>query len=340
MTGAQISAIAFVLPRLSAYQGPTIPTSNLSRWPHIQGLPLADPRYMANDPVDMLLGAEICSDILEDGLRRGRPLAPIAQKTSLGWILSGGYGNATSGEQRSSSHCAVDHELSDLVRRFWGQERDAPAPATLTPDEEQCEDIFMKSHQRCASGRYVVRLPFRKPPVPLAGTRKPTERLLTVMKEYEDLQHMTLANATTRDQNRCYLPHYGIFRESSTSTKLRVVFNGSQRVPSNASLNAHLHIGANLLPALADILLRWRWHRCVLVSDIEKMYRQILVHPDDRDYQRILWRHDTTHQPSGRSVNWPQTKELSSLEEQSRCNKIATSTTSSPEPIASRKRLP
>lgn len=25
-------------------------------------------------------------------------------------------------------------------------------------------------------------------------------------------------------------------------------------------------------------------------ADIEKMYRQILVHPDDRDLQRIVWR--------------------------------------------------
>lgn len=68
-----------------------------------------------------------------------------------------------------------------------------------------------------------------------------------------------------------------------------------QWVPALAgkSLNANL-IGANLLPALADVLLRWRWHRFAFVVDIEKMYRQILVHADDRDFQRILWRHQAS----------------------------------------------
>ncbi|XP_011705856.1 PREDICTED: uncharacterized protein LOC105461064, partial [Wasmannia auropunctata] len=31
-------------------------------------------------------------------------------------------------------------------------------------------------------------------------------------------------------------------------------------------------------------------HKFALATDIEKMYRQVLVHPDDRDLQRILWR--------------------------------------------------
>ena len=55
------------------------------------------------------------------------------------------------------------------------------------------------------------------------------------------------------------------------------------------SLNDVQHTGPNLLPALADLLLRWRRHTIAFVADVEKMYRQIVIHPDDRDYQRILW---------------------------------------------------
>ncbi|XP_024889572.1 uncharacterized protein LOC112465975 [Temnothorax curvispinosus] len=155
----------------------------------------------------------------------------------------------------------------------------------------------------------MVRLPFSKAPTTLSKTRRPAERLLTAMerkfqrdsrfgelyrqfmREYEDLKHMELATVSpfNEDEYGCFLPHHGVLRELSTSTKLRVVFNGSQETTFGESLNHHLLIGANLLPALVDVLTRWRWHRYAFITDIEKMYRQILIHPDDRTYQCILW---------------------------------------------------
>jgi len=115
------------------------------------------------------------------------------------------------------------------------------------------------------------------------------ERYSAFLKEYEELGHMHKVWEAS-DQAECYLPHHGVLRVSSSSTKLGVVFNGSQRIPSGESLNSGLLVGANLLPTFADVLMRWRWHRYAIVTDIEKMYRQILVTPDDRRYQRILWR--------------------------------------------------
>lgn len=57
-------------------------------------------------------------------------------------------------------------------------------------------------------------------------------------------------------------------------------------------LNRHLHVRTNLLPALADLLLRWRLHQYVLATDVE-MFRQILVDPVNRDLQRIVWRENS-----------------------------------------------
>lgn len=53
-----------------------------------------------------------------------------------------------------------------------------------------------------------------------------------------------------------------------------------------------LHSGLNLLPNLYDIICRWRQYECVFVSNIEKMYRQIRIHPDNYKQQFILWRRD------------------------------------------------
>src|SRR5580765_408216 len=92
----------------------------------------------------------------------------------------------------------------------------------------------------------------------------------------------------------CYLPHHGVMKSVDGRMKLRVVFNGSSPLPSGTVLNSGLRVGPNLLPALPDILTRWRLHKHAMATDIEKMYRQILVHPADRDLQRIVWRRDST----------------------------------------------
>ncbi|XP_071653732.1 uncharacterized protein, partial [Temnothorax longispinosus] len=152
-TGATLTAVAFVLPRPSLYQGSAITCS--TTWPHLQGLPLADPLYAANDPVELLLGAEVCSTILEDGLRRGKPQTPIAQKTILGWILSGGCGATSLLGHRRSLQAHSAH-----VR--------------LALEEEECEQLSGLSHERTSAGRSVVRRPVSSPSRNLlAETRKP-----------------------------------------------------------------------------------------------------------------------------------------------------------------------
>lgn len=94
-------------------------------------------------------------------------------------------------------------------------------------------------------------------------------------------------NTETSQPRVNYFP-YGVMRETSSTTKLRVVFNESAAGESGISLNDHLTVGVNLLPPLGNILLRWRQHRYVIATDIKKMYRQILIHENDRHLQRIL----------------------------------------------------
>jgi len=151
-------------------------------WSHICGLSLADPEYLRQDPVELLLGADVCSIILEDGLRKGLKDEPIAQKTALGWILSGGCRTASPHAPRSSLQCSVDHELNELVQQFWEQEKEPSAPVARTPEEDRCEEIYVRSHGRTPAGRYVVRLPFSGSPPSLSETRKPAERLLSAME--------------------------------------------------------------------------------------------------------------------------------------------------------------
>ena len=92
------------------------------------------------------------------------------------------------------------------------------------------------------------------------------------------------------------MPHHAVLKETSSTIKMRVVFNGSEKSSNGVSLNGISMIGPKVQDDLFDIVQRFRLHRIVISADVVKMYRQIWVHPDDRCLQRILWR-KTPDQP-------------------------------------------
>lgn len=53
-----------------------------------------------------------------------------------------------------------------------------------------------------------------------------------------------------------------------------------------------LMVGPTMQDNIQALLLRFRLQSYVLTGDIEKMYRQFLMRPEDRRFQRIIWRDD------------------------------------------------
>ena len=79
-------------------------------------------------------------------------------------------------------------------------------------------------------------------------------------------------------------------REDALTTKVRVVMDGSAKVNAEApSLNECLYTGPSLTPNILNILLRFRWFKVPIISDIEKAFHMIRVDERDRDSLRFLW---------------------------------------------------
>jgi len=84
-----------------------------------------------------------------------------------------------------------------------------------------------------------------------------------------------------------------VFKETSSTTRTRVVFDGSAKSSNGLSLNDLLQVGPTVQPDLYSTVLRFRTYQVCFTADIAKMYRQIIIHPQDRNLQRILWRHSS-----------------------------------------------
>ncbi|XP_046145575.1 uncharacterized protein LOC123988861, partial [Osmia bicornis bicornis] len=305
------STTAIVLKSLTKYAPQRV--NSPCRWPHLERLNLADNDPMSSDPIDLLIGADLYGSLMLEGVRKGFVNQPIAQKTSLGWILSGPVSHPVSTLSVSTQHAIIWDTLSDDLRRFWEIEELSEQPYS-TPDENQCEEHFAATHYRLPSGRYTVRLPFKADPLKALGESRATalcrftqlERRLSrdlnqrtlyhdFIAEYLQLHHMEPSNPNTIvSSSRYYIPHHAVYKADSGTTPLRVVFNASSRTSTGKSLNDCLLIGPKLQNDLPSILIRWRHFRYVYIADSAKMYRQILLDPRDRDFQTILWRNAPT----------------------------------------------
>ncbi|CAB0029298.1 unnamed protein product [Trichogramma brassicae] len=301
-----VKSVTNYLPRLSSAN---------QKWTHLEGLQLADPEYYQGRTVELLLSSAMHARIVEGRVEKGAANEPIATLTAFGWILSGDTGEQTASNEAAAfvitDQCCDTRVLNESIRRFWHIEEISSKPL-LTPEEDECEKHFASTHERDAAGRYVIRLPLKRElsstSVDLGDSRAAAKRSLyhmerrfrrddalhaayaDFMAEYQSMNHMELVSEEELPKNAVYLPHHGVWKEG----KLRVVFNASCVTSKGLSLNSLLHTGANLLPDLSHLLLRWRTYKYVFSTDIQKMFRQILVHENDRHLQCILWRkHDT-----------------------------------------------
>ena len=161
--------------------------------------------------------------------------------------------------------------------------------------------------------RYVVEMPF-KPEIagnPILGNSKDiaAKRLNSLWKrlesdatmralyseflsEYHKLSHIKKLHEDIYSDEGYYLPHHGVLKPSSTTTKLRVVFNATAKSSNGKSLNDLLCKGGVLQDDIFSIMIRFRKHTYAFSADIQKMFRQIEINPKQTNYQRILWKAD------------------------------------------------
>lgn len=267
---------------------------------------LADPEFNRPGPIDMILGLDTYGAIVQ-----ATPTQRIgnifALETIFGWVL---YGSVPTNTPIKTA--TVNQVSHSILTKFWEVES---CPETIFPTKEDkmVEKFVENSTTRLSNGKFAVRMPLLSDPPQLGASRHvAVKRLLAlenrfskdptyaqmykdVIAEYIELGHLEPAPPEPENTHRvAYLPHHGVLKNDRTSTKLRVVFDGSAKSSNGRSLNENQPAGPKLQNNILNVLLRFRSHPIALTADISKMYRQVHIQQEDRDLQRIVWRADTT----------------------------------------------
>lgn len=299
---------AIVVPDLCS----NIPSFTLEQneYPHLEGLELADKEFYKSRPVDLLLGAEVFSQILKGGKVVGNLGQPNALETIFGYVLLGKVDTSLHSDQTVSLFTTTEVPLEVCIPKFWEIET-LPKHIHYSPDDEKCETLYQNGVERLPTGRFMVPLPFRDGEPDLGDTYSQALRRFLLlearllknsdlylaytqfMKEYLESGHMSLVHNTNPASLGCYLPHHCVLKPDSVSTKLRVVWDGSAKGPKGLSLNDTLLPGPKLQKDISSLLLVFRLYPVVFIADIKQMFRQVLVTPSHRNFQKILWRFST-----------------------------------------------
>lgn len=164
------------------------------------------------------------------------------QNTKLGWVITGKLGG-TWGQNKVKCNL-FRSELNETLEKFWKLE-DIGLKATLSKEAMECEEQFSEIVQRDNSGRYIVKLPFNEKKTDLGlryeqarkrffilerkldRNRKLKADYREFIQNYEALGHMEQTRSGV--DVGYYMPHQAVIRESSLTTKLRVVFDAMSK---------------------------------------------------------------------------------------------------------------
>ena len=115
------------------------------------------------------------------------------------------------------------------------------------------------------------------------------QNYVETMQKYIDCGHAEVVNEEVKvvTDRTWFLPHFPVLN-SNKPGKLRIVFECATE-HQGASLNKVIMQGPDLVNWLVGVLLRFRLDQMGMVADIEAIFNQVKVKPEDRKSLKFLW---------------------------------------------------
>ncbi|XP_071092716.1 uncharacterized protein [Haliotis cracherodii] len=287
----------------------TVPKEKfIHQWSHLQDVTLPP----IDAEIGLLIGNNVPRAMEPYEIINSDGNGPYAVRTILGWIVNGLVQESESPSEISVNRTDVlgDEKLDLQLIGYFNREfneRISNDQPEMSRDDKQFLDI-MNSSKTLTGGHYQMSLPFKDAQLDFPNNKLQAEQRAISLKKkfkknenfYEDYkvfmkdlldkdyaQKVPENKKDRKDGKVWYIPHHGVYHPKKPE-KIRVVFDCAATFRGK-SLNDHLLQGPDLTNTLLGVLLRFRQEPIALMADIEAMFYQVRVEPDDYDVLRFLW---------------------------------------------------
>uniref|UniRef100_A0A1I7V2F0 Integrase catalytic domain-containing protein n=2 Tax=Caenorhabditis tropicalis TaxID=1561998 RepID=A0A1I7V2F0_9PELO len=262
---------------------------------------------------ETLLGLVIYPPVMEGELKpagQGRlslernQSQPVAYKISLEGI--------SSRKKREAANVKEDNwYLDELLEMSWRLELLGLEPPDKVSEKEVLDqelvEHFRKTAVRDKDNKIYVAFPFNGRERDLQDNAAVALKRLAYDKIIQQQLESGIIEEVTEEMNRqegpvFHIPHSAVFKESSNTTKLRIVFDASSHKKNALALNECIYPGPSILQSIVGILVRSRLSKFIMSSDIEKAFHQVRIQPECRNVTRFLWVKDIRKEPVGDNI--------------------------------------
>ncbi|XP_068250652.1 uncharacterized protein [Palaemon carinicauda] len=289
----------------------------LKDWPHLSSVINKIPVYQPELDIVILIGSNCPTALQPLEVVPTSGYGPFAVRYLHGWTVNGPVHVKVSSNGVSCHRLLVsdvqhvtDCITVESIRKYFEldfSERDLGS----VPDERGLSFEDTRFVKRCQDdiefrdGHFQLPMPFRDRNVNLPNNKKQAVSRAKwqrrKMKNSEDYRQQYTAfmdklfekgyayKIPDDEVNKIpvwYLPHHVVFHPKKG--KIRVVFDCSAKF-EGVSLNDVLLQGPNLTNSLTGVLIRFRQEVYAFIGDIEAMFFQIKIPPENQDYVRFLW---------------------------------------------------
>ena len=279
------------------------------KYPHLKCVPFKE---IDLSKIKVILGQNAYEMINPIDYKKAGRHKPWAVRLPLGWTVSGPLPTNELKFHGATAQvaCAEDVQLADVVKKWWDMESYGTlAVADKRSQEDKLAAEILNSTIKFNGERYEVGLLWNGNEAGLCnnyssalGQLKSLQRRLLSDPQLFERYNATIVSDLSKGyvsilntdelKNSAkeavwYVPHHPVLNPHKPD-KVRRVCNAASKF-RGSSLNDMLLAGPDLLANLMGILSRFREKPIAMSADIEEMFLQVAVKPEDRNFLRFLW---------------------------------------------------